>query len=342
MEPKVTIVCITYNQEKYIKDAIESFLQQKTSFPFEVIISDDCSTDNTAGIIKEYAQKYPNLIKPIFREENLGVMKNFIDTLSQVKTKYAIVNEGDDYFSDENKLQIQYDFLEKNPQYSACFHPVKIIYENSTATEIFPEKKLMKSQKEISFAQLLQRNYVQTNSIMYRWRFGEENIKDFISPDILPGDWYVHLLHAQCGNIAYLDKVMSVYRRHSSGYWWASSESLEKLHLEHGVNELSFFYKVYKDLTLFDETYLNKVFIPIAQDIVDILYNYKKFDMLKLIEENSPQVFDLLSKKVLDYTSQTTRRKLKKYRKLFNIFLLCSIVEFIIIVLVLLVLYFFL
>ena len=134
MEPKVTIVCITYNQEKYIKDAIESFLQQKTSFPFEVIISDDCSTDNTAGIIKEYAQKYPNLIKPIFREENLGVMKNFIDTLSQVKTKYAIVNEGDDYFSDENKLQIQYDFLEKNPQYSACFHPVKIIYENNGMT----------------------------------------------------------------------------------------------------------------------------------------------------------------------------------------------------------------
>lgn len=338
MEPKVTIVCITYNQEKYIKDAIESFLMQKTNFPFEVIISDDCSTDNTVGIIKEYAQKYPNLIKPIFRDKNLGVMKNFIDTLSQVKSKYAIVNEGDDYFSDENKLQIQYDFLEKNPQYSACFHPVKIIYENSTATEIFPEKKLMESQKEISFTQLLQCNYIQTNSIMYRWRFGEENIKDFISADILPGDWYVHLLHAQCSNIAYLDKVMSVYRKHNEGIWWGSNHNPEVLHLKHGAKEIYFFYKVYKDLTTCDENYLNNVFLPSVKNLVKILYKYKKFDILKSIETNEPEIFDLLGNEMLQ-VEQTEQRKLKKYRKLFNIFLLCSIVEFIIIVLVLLVLY---
>lgn len=327
MKPQVSIVCITYNQEKFIKEALDSFLMQKTNFPFDVIVSDDCSLDGTIDIIKEYAQKYPQIIKPVFREKNIGTMRNFISALSLAKSKYVIVNEGDDYFCDENKLQKQFDFLEAHPQYSACFHPVKVIYENSSKCEIYPKKEMMKGKKEISFSDLLRCNYVQTNSIMYRWRFISENISCFIPDDILPGDWYLHLLHAQCGNFAFLNDVMAVYRRHEMGIWWESRNNLEKLHLKHGVKEINFFYYVYKNLTNCDENYFKTVFSPSVQYIVNILYQNRKFEDLQYINNSNSKIFDLIKLGTADNQNiNHTLNKIKKYRNLFRCFLIISIV----------------
>ena len=87
MKAKVSIITITYNQEKYIKQALDSFIAQKTNFPFVVIVADDCSTDSTPKIIKEYAEKYPEIIKPIFRDKNIGSLENFRQTLSLAKSK---------------------------------------------------------------------------------------------------------------------------------------------------------------------------------------------------------------------------------------------------------------
>lgn len=116
----VSIQCCTYNQDKYISDALDGFLLQKTTFPFEVIVHDDASTDRTADIIREYEKKYPDIIKPIYEKENQyskhdGSLSKIVQNAS--KGKYIAFCEGDDYWIDENKLQMQVDFLEKNPEY---------------------------------------------------------------------------------------------------------------------------------------------------------------------------------------------------------------------------------
>ena len=111
----VSICCITYNHEKYIRDAIEGFLMQKTDFPFEVLIHDDASTDGTADIIREYETKYPDIIKPIYQTENQyskGIKISATYNYPRAKGKYIALCEGDDYWIDPYKLQKQVDFLE--------------------------------------------------------------------------------------------------------------------------------------------------------------------------------------------------------------------------------------
>lgn len=122
-KPMVSICCITYNHEPYIRDCLEGFMMQKTSFPFEVLIHDDASTDHTADIIREYEAKYPDIIKPIYQTENQyskGVSINRIFNYSRAQGKYIARCEGDDYWIDPLKLQKQFDFMEKNPDYSIC------------------------------------------------------------------------------------------------------------------------------------------------------------------------------------------------------------------------------
>lgn len=127
--PIVSVRCITYNHEPYIAQALDGFLMQKTNFPFEVVVHDDASTDKTADIIREYEKKFPKIIKPIYETENQyskhdGSLARIVN--AALKGKYVAFCEGDDYWIDENKLQMQVDFLEKNPEYGMCFSNAKI------------------------------------------------------------------------------------------------------------------------------------------------------------------------------------------------------------------------
>lgn len=132
-EPLVSICCITYNHEKYISEAIESFLMQETDFSFEILVHDDASTDNTASIVREYAEKYPDIIKPIFQKENQfskGVEIDYKFNFSRAKGKYIALCEGDDYWTDPKKLQIQVAFLEENLDYVITYTAVEAFDEN--------------------------------------------------------------------------------------------------------------------------------------------------------------------------------------------------------------------
>lgn len=135
---EVSVVCITYNQEKYVSKMLESLVNQKTSFRYEILIHDDASTDETPNIIRKYEKRFPNLIKAICNEQNqfaLGKNPNIEQNYPRVKGKYIAYCEGDDYWSDENKLQLQYDSLEKNDDCSVCVHSVNCISENDTVLE---------------------------------------------------------------------------------------------------------------------------------------------------------------------------------------------------------------
>lgn len=121
----VSVVCATYNHENYIEQAIKSFLSQKTSFPFEIIIHDDASTDGTQDIIKKYQKKYPELIHPIFQTENQyskGNFKPLFYAAGYARGQYIALCEGDDFWIDNEKLQIQIDCMLENPDVDFSFH----------------------------------------------------------------------------------------------------------------------------------------------------------------------------------------------------------------------------
>lgn len=122
---KVSVLCTAYNHEKFLRQCLDGFVMQKTNFKYEVIVHDDASTDGTKKIIEEYVKKYPELIKPIYQTQNqysidINIMDNILFPIA--KGKYIAICEGDDYWCDENKLQIQYDFMEQHLECPACFH----------------------------------------------------------------------------------------------------------------------------------------------------------------------------------------------------------------------------
>lgn len=126
MEPLVSIVCITYNHEPYLRKALDSFLMQKTSFAYEIVLAEDCSTDGTRKICEGYAAKYPDIIHYVWSENNVGAVENEARAIRTAKGKYIALCEGDDYWTDSMKLQKQVDFMESHPEYSVTFHRYKI------------------------------------------------------------------------------------------------------------------------------------------------------------------------------------------------------------------------
>jgi len=231
-EPLVSIACITYNHEKYIAQAIEGFLLQKTSFPIEIIIHDDASTDNTRKIVEQYAKINPNLIFPIYQQVNQYSLGNKIFAkyvFPHCRGKYIALCEGDDYWTDPNKLQKQVDFLDSQPECVICFHNVNIIYESKQDKKPHPfyvqdpsfnfTHRIPKPITTLS--DLLNGNFIHTPSVMFRSQLFEEFPDWFYRADI--GDWPLHVLNAQHGNIGYIDEVMAAYRVHSGGIWSSRS-----------------------------------------------------------------------------------------------------------------------
>ena len=125
--PLVSIVTIAYNLENYLAEAIESVLMQNVNFSYELVIGEDCSKDNTLQIAMDYQSRYPDRIRVLKREKNLGLTPNCVDTHNHCRGKYIALLDGDDYWTDKNKLQKQVDFMELHPEYAGCAHQSSII-----------------------------------------------------------------------------------------------------------------------------------------------------------------------------------------------------------------------
>ncbi|WP_224998104.1 glycosyltransferase [Cesiribacter sp. SM1] len=213
---------VTYNHEQYIEQAILGVINQNASFPIELVIGEDCSTDGTRDVLLEYKSKYPSLIKLVLQEENVGVLENFVKTLEACDGDYVALCDGDDYWTDPLKIQKQVTFLESNPNFSISFHNVVYIYEDGTKDVPVMEKDIY------GIEDLLAKNFIATASCVFR-KFQVELLPEWFKK--LPfGDWSLHILNAQYGKIKYHDEEMAVYRIHKGGTWsgsW-SSGSAEK------------------------------------------------------------------------------------------------------------------
>lgn len=211
--PKVSIVTTTHNQEPYVRAAFDSFVAQRTDFPMEIIVADDASTDGTPAIVQEYAKRFPQLFRPIFRPENLGLNRNLVGALSLARGEYVALCEGDDFWIDPLKLSKQVRFLDEHPKTAVCFHPVQVMWDDGFAkVSKFPPVYL---RGNLSVDALILMNFIQTNSVVYR----RLERYDDIPADVMPLDWYLHVRHAVHGEIAMLPETMAVYRRHAQGMW---------------------------------------------------------------------------------------------------------------------------
>lgn len=221
----VSIICITYNHEKFIRYALDAFLMQKTNFKYEILIHDDASTDKTASIIKEYEIKYPNLFKVIYQKENqYSKGKKVISLLlEKASGKYLAFCEGDDYWIDENKLQRQIDFLINNPNYSAIYHNVLVVDENNDEYKeeqhSFPFLDEYTVKKETLYPGTLCGQLASLVCINFWNKLTTKNKNDYFLCKA-NGDVKLNLLLSMFGNIKYLKEIMSCYRRTYNGYSW--------------------------------------------------------------------------------------------------------------------------
>jgi glycosyltransferase involved in cell wall biosynthesis len=223
--PKISICLIIYNHGKFLKPAFDSIISQEFSHSFEIVVSDDGSSDDSQAIIREYSEKYPHLFKSFLHKENLSKKYsqftpgklNFLYGLYQCSGDYVVHIEGDDYFIDNLKLQKQFDFLESRPQYSACFHNAwmkfdseidendRLINPQDQKKEILPEDLL--AEKEIWF--------MATAAVMFRNKLVRDLPEWFCYSK--SGDIPLYVILSEKAPIAYMPDIMSVYRRHLAG-----------------------------------------------------------------------------------------------------------------------------
>lgn len=235
----VSVVCISYNQEKFIKETLQSILSQKTNFDFDVIINDDASSDNTVKIIKEFEKMYPDIIKPIYQTENQyskNVNPWFDITFPLVKSKYIALCEGDDFWTDENKLQQQFNFMEANPEYSCVLHNSIIVDQNNNFISEFnqykpqnpiPEKDIIGKGGNLAFtASMFFRNYFEYPDFLKRAKSGDRALRLFLMTK---------------GKFHFIDKKMCAYRLHSSGVTKGGSKTARIPFIESNIELLNDF-----------------------------------------------------------------------------------------------------
>lgn len=246
-EIMVSIICNAYNHEKYIRDALEGFINQKTNFDYEVLIHDDASTDGTQRIIKEYEEKYPHIVKPIYQKTNKyskGISITQKYQIPRAKGKYLAICEGDDYWIDYKKLQLQVNALENNPTIDMCSHATKQYNwaDKKFVRGIAPANKdcilTLKSIIEGGGA------YLATSSLLFRKEI-ELHAPSFRKAYNI--DYTLQVSGALNGGIYYINRYMSVYRFLTPESWTKTLRNNHKKKLVHKN-------KMRKVLRLIDKT----------------------------------------------------------------------------------------
>lgn len=209
LQPTLSVFMLAYNHEPYIAQAIQSILDQKTDLDFELVIGEDCSKDRTRAIILEFKEKYPEKIRVIENTTNVGMHENFLRTLFSCRGKYLCICEGDDYWNNPDKINLQYQFLESNPEYVlVCGNHTRYIQNTQQFERGNPATE---PDHDIAFEKLIKFNCITTATIMFRNVLKREDFApDFFS--IISCDWYMYMKLLKHGKIRYVNQNLAVYR----------------------------------------------------------------------------------------------------------------------------------
>lgn len=230
----LSVVMITFGHERYIRDAVLGVLNQKCDFEFELIVSNDCSPDSTHQIMLSIIENHSkgHIIKYTCHARNKGPALNTIWALNQGKGKYIALCEGDDYWTDLYKLQRQVDFLEKNPNYSFCFHSVTVLNETKAQEFKYPIPK----STTLTFRDILFKHYIPTCSVVFRRSLMINPLPSWLEKSKMC-DIPLELLLADKGNVYYFKEDMAVYRLNNSGI------TQNKEHIANGRKSYLYLYK---------------------------------------------------------------------------------------------------
>lgn len=214
----VSITCVAYNHEEFIETTLDSFLMQETSFPFEILINDDVSTDKTVEILKAYEEKFPNIVKPLYQSENQ--YSKGINTMAllfpHITGKYVAFCDGDDYWIDKEKLQIQVDAMEEHPELDLCFHP-SYRDVNGKRTEVLARHAKKDTKFTVQHSIAGHGDFAETASLMFTRTLIDSLPEWFLTAS--PGDYVSEVMGAVRGGSLYIDRIMSVYRSGLAEGW---------------------------------------------------------------------------------------------------------------------------
>ena len=277
-EIAVSISCLVYNHENYLRRCLDGFLSQKTNFAFEILIHDDASTDSSADIIREYEAKYPDIVKPIYQTENQYSKKvnmHFTYQYPRARGKYFCVCEGDDYWCDDTKLQKQFDVMEAHPEVALCVHRVQTINEaGEPRAETLPsyplETGLIPGRELVTALLGGQTMPFQMSSYCYRTAHYQhlDPIPAFMSIAVA-GDMARVLYLADLGDVYFIDETMSCYRVNSVGSW-SSRTNRDVAYKSFCLNNLIELYRLYDEHT--DGRY---------RDSIENIIEVRTFSLLK-------------------------------------------------------------
>lgn len=301
---RVSVIVLTYNHEKYLNECLDSIILQKTNFKYEVLVGNDNSPDETEKILNEYESKYPDIFKVYNRKVNLGATKNFLDLLKKVRGEYVILLEGDDYWTNDNKISMLVEFLDNNKEYIGVFHKVNEVDEAGHIMSTYPKPTMQKYVNEInSIEQFLKLSYkdkkgqvIHIQSIMYRniyLKGIDDRTQKYFTSGKMIADIHTKLLILSMGKLKYLDENMGDYRRvKKEGGTSFSSQSKEFLFEEtitiwNAINKY-YEYKYNKLITkIIDSIYIDKIsyylYIKKYNKIDDSLIIFNSLKKIKII-----------------------------------------------------------
>lgn len=298
----VSIVCNTFNQEKYIEVALKSFLMQETTFKYEILIHDDASNDNTTNIIKEYQKKYPNLIFPLIQEKNK--YSEYIDiTLKyqypRARGKYIALCEGDDFWVDKHKLQKQYDFLENHKEYKMCSNASICADADTLDFKYFMAPSSKDSVLKAKDTILNDGGYLATNSLFFRKDL-YDNYPSYGVP-LHIDDYQLQLTGSYPNGIYYMSDIMSVYRFKSNNSWSADKNSQNEEDIKKSKEKIldvfntftDYHYKSYIDKKIQLDNYKYGMFYKLKKDI-------KYFFIRKKYEKQLDYIYEIIHSLILN------------------------------------------
>jgi glycosyltransferase involved in cell wall biosynthesis len=217
---RVSVILLTYNHERFIAQALDSVLGQRTAFPFEVLVTEDCSTDRTREILADYAARRPATLRLFLSPQNLNTNEVVTRALDAARGELVAFLDGDDYWSTDTKLQRQADFLDAHPECVLCYHHVAVLHDGSDAP---PDARIIAERKPFADGHdILEHNFIPGCSALIR--------RAAITPmpawyrDAEWGDWPLYIVAARHGLLGYIPETMGVYRQHAGGYWSSASK----------------------------------------------------------------------------------------------------------------------